>query len=71
MIKLFLMGIVVIVAALGIGLGIQHVMAFDVCPGCTMCVNITVIATVVMIPIVGITTADKSSYFIYQRWIYR
>jgi hypothetical protein len=34
MIKLFLMGIVVIVAAIGLGLGMQHVMAFGDCYDC-------------------------------------
>jgi hypothetical protein len=36
MIKLYLMGIGVIVAAIGLGLGIQHVMAFGDCNGCTI-----------------------------------
>jgi hypothetical protein len=61
MIKFFLMGIVVIVAAIGLGLGIQHVMALGDCYDCNftgrVAENITIIVTAVMVQIAGITTA--------------
>ena len=56
----------VVVAARGLGLGIQHVMALGDCYDLISTLEeiiITIIATAVMIPIVGITTPGKSAYF--------